>query len=247
MSYSSTQSLIALQTPIKESFSANLDDLLQRIENAPRHAIILACEVALSGFCYDKMDQASAFSQEAKLLLKEYSKGKSVALTLIDKEENNYFNNAYIFHNGHIIYKRAKNKLFQLGKEHLHFKPDKEQKKIHAYQKPEIVTINSLKVGVLVCFELRFTRLWDRLKGCDVILVPSLWGHQREQHFITLVKALALTNQCFVVAANGRHIAKCSIIATPFGIPYMDKRLYQLHHEALINEIKQMREYIVLE
>jgi predicted amidohydrolase len=117
-----------------------------------------------------------------------------------------------------------------------------------AIDKVRLVEIDGLKVGVLICFEIRFTKLWERLKGADVILVPALWGKPRKEHLETLAKALALTNQCFVVVSNSSssEYAKSSSIITPFGKIYKDDRKEVVTHQIDLKEIKKMKHYIRL-
>jgi predicted amidohydrolase len=65
------------------------------------------------------------------------------------------------------------------------------------------------KVGVIICYDLRFPELSRRLavEGAQVICVPAQWPKPREDHWRTLVRARAIENQLFVVACNA-----CGII-----------------------------------
>ena len=164
-------------------------------------------------------------------------------MTLIEKENYKYFNNAYIFHDNQIIYKRAKNILFNLGDEHLHFSIDKYQSSFGKYQ--DIIEINGLKIGTLICFELRFIDEWKKLLGCDVILIPAQWGKNRIEHFKTLSKALALSNQCFVINANNPNLSKCNQIITPFGEAINSDNDVNAA-EVDLSQIEKMRKYINL-
>ena len=46
-----------------------------------------------------------------------------------------------------------------------------------------------------------------------------MWGIKRKDHYESISKALALVNQCFVIASNSAddNMAKGSAIITPFG------------------------------
>ena len=83
----------------------------------------------------------------------------------------------------------------------------------------KIININGLKIATLICFELRFPELWLKVKGADIILNPAMWGIKRKDHYESISKALALVNQCFVIASNSAddNMAKGSAIITPFG------------------------------
>lgn len=60
------------------------------------------------------------------------------------------------------------------------------------------------KVGVIICYDLRFPELSRRLavEGAQVICIPAQWPRPREEHWHTLLRARAIENQLFVVACN---------------------------------------------
>jgi omega-amidase len=60
------------------------------------------------------------------------------------------------------------------------------------------------RIGVFICYDLRFPELARRLavEGAEIIVVPGEWPKPREEHWRTLLKARAIENQLFVVAAN---------------------------------------------
>ena len=59
-------------------------------------------------------------------------------------------------------------------------------------------------IGVMICYDLRFPELARRLalEGAEIIVVPGEWPKPREEHWRTLLRARAIENQLFVVAAN---------------------------------------------
>lgn len=64
--------------------------------------------------------------------------------------------------------------------------------------------------GFATCYDLRFPELFRHLSACgaEVICLPSAFTRLTgEAHWHTLLKARAIENQCYVVAANqvGRH------------------------------------------
>ncbi len=60
------------------------------------------------------------------------------------------------------------------------------------------------KIGVIVCYDLRFPELSRRLavEGAEILCVPAQWPRPREEQWRTLLLARAIENQLFVVAAN---------------------------------------------
>lgn len=85
------------------------------------------------------------------------------------------------------------------------------------------------KVGLSVCYDLRFPELYRRLgsrdKACDLMCVPSAFTHTTGQaHWELLLRARAVENQCFVIASaqggvheNGRRTWGHSMVVDPWG------------------------------
>ena len=79
-----------------------------------------------------------------------------------------------------------------------------EDRHITAGKALEIVNIGGLKVGLFICYDLRFPELARALtlKGADVLVVVAAWQFPRVSHWNTLLSARAIENQTYVVAAN---------------------------------------------
>jgi deaminated glutathione amidase len=83
------------------------------------------------------------------------------------------------------------------------------------------------RLGVAVCYDLRFPELFRQLlnKGAEVFVVPSAFTAMTgKAHWETLVRARAIENLAFVVAAaqggyhvNGRETHGHSMIVDPWG------------------------------
>ena len=231
--------LIALQIKTTPNFQDNLDHLKELINSCEDNSLILAPELALSGFAYDNMQLAAQFSIKAIEELKELSINKTIALTFIVNHENKYFNTLYIFHNQNIVHTQSKAQLFPLGNELEYFSAGN-------IDDIKIIEINGLKIATLICFELRFPKLWEKIKGADIILNPAMWGIKRKDHYETISKSLALVNQCFVIACNSAddNMAKGSAIINPFGIVKKDDNLEIIEEKFDLDEIKKVRTYI---
>jgi omega-amidase len=65
------------------------------------------------------------------------------------------------------------------------------------------VAVGDLRVGLTVCYDLRFPELYTALApGCDAILVIANWPGSRIGHWHALLRARAIDGQCFVIAVN---------------------------------------------
>lgn len=76
------------------------------------------------------------------------------------------------------------------------------------------VTVSPLgAMGIAVCYDLRFPELFRNLiqRGAKVIAIPSAFTYQTGlAHWMPLLQARAIENQCFILAANqgGQHSPK---------------------------------------
>ena len=137
--------LVSLQLKTTTNFEKNLKKLIKSIQKLEKNSFILAPELCLNGYSYNKMDKAATISKKAIKKLSKLSKFYTIALTLTIKKDNNYYNIFHIFHKGKIIHTQGKNKLFVLNDEKKHFSAG-DEKDIKIFQ------IGDLKVATLICF-----------------------------------------------------------------------------------------------
>lgn len=83
-------------------------------------------------------------------------------------------------------------------------------------------------IGMAICYDLRFSRLFDAMsakKPLDIIVLPAAFTYTTgKAHWHTLLAARAIEYQCYVVAANqggthanGRQTYGHSVIFSPWG------------------------------
>jgi omega-amidase len=231
--------LASLQFETTSDYEANLTTLSSLASTLTPNSIILAPEVSITGFDYEHFDEAAEYAKTIDKELLTISKDRTIITTMIEKEEGNFYNIAKVYHHGTIIHRQKKHKLFTLGDERKYFSPG-EQKDIISFD------IDGVKVAILICFELRFTELWLQLKGADIICVPAQWGHLRAEHFTSLYVALAISNQCYVIAsdANNEDTTSKSAIITPFGKTFSNQTSMIQSLGFNRKEIQKMRKYI---
>ena len=82
------------------------------------------------------------------------------------------------------------------------------------------------RVGMSICYDVRFPELYRALGDCALILVPSAFtAVTGAAHWEVLLRARAIENQCYVLAAaqggrhqNGRDTFGDSILIDPWGV-----------------------------
>jgi predicted amidohydrolase len=81
------------------------------------------------------------------------------------------------------------------------------------------------RVGLSVCYDLRFPELFRAMGECALIVVPAAFTHTTGlAHWEVLLRARAIENQCYVLAsaqggvhANGRRTFGHSMLIDPWG------------------------------
>ena len=102
-----------------------------------------------------------------------------------------------------------------------------EGRTLEAGRAPVAFDADGWRVGLSVCYDLRFPELYRALMRppCDLLSVPSAFTHTTgAAHWEVLLRARAIENQCYVIAAaqggtheNGRRTFGHSLIVDPWG------------------------------
>ncbi len=102
-----------------------------------------------------------------------------------------------------------------------------EGRTLRAGRTPVTLDVGGWRVGLSVCYDLRFPELYRALARppCDLLSVPSAFTYTTGRaHWEVLLRARAIENQCYVVAAaqggtheNGRRTFGHSLVADPWG------------------------------
>jgi predicted amidohydrolase len=87
-----------------------------------------------------------------------------------------------------------------------------------------VIDVKGVRVGVQTCYDIRFPEVSRRLidAGAEVLVVPADWvpGEHKVEHWETLLRARAIENLAWVVAAD--HAAPSgighSMVVDPLGV-----------------------------
>ena len=90
---------------------------------------------------------------------------------------------------------------------------------------PSVVHIADLRMGLGICYDLRFPELFRAMGAVDLIVLPAAFTYTTGQaHWEVLLKARAIENQCYVLAPaqggvheNGRRTWGHSMLIDPWG------------------------------
>ena len=174
-------------------------------------------EMSLTGFTMDI--SAHTFSKEEilnwlkKIALKyNMNIGLGFGILLGEKASNEY---VIVTNQGECIADYSK----------IHpFSYDGEDKKYCKGNDIVICTIGELNITPFICYDLRFPEIFQiASKKSDLIVVAANWPKKREKHWITLLTARAIENQCYIAGinrvgrGNGVYYNGASLIIDPEG------------------------------
>jgi len=108
-----------------------------------------------------------------------------------------------------------------LGNEHYH-----EENTIEPGNAIKVIDTPFGKIGLSICYDLRFPELYRAMGEVNIIVVPSAFTDTTgKSHWETLVRARAIENLCYVVASaqggyhiSGRETHGNSMIVDPWGV-----------------------------
>jgi len=98
---------------------------------------------------------------------------------------------------------------------------------LQAGSEPVTFDADGLRVGLSICYDLRFPELYRAMMSppCDLLAVPAAFTHTTGRaHWELLLRARAVENQCYVIAPaqgglheNGRRTFGHSLVVDPWG------------------------------
>lgn len=142
------------------------------------------------------------------------------------------------------------NETWSYNKRHL-FSPGDEDKMFTRGSERIVFNFRGMRICPNLCYDLRFP-VWSRNRNdYDLLINSSNWPESRRDVWITLLKARALENQCFVAGVNrigidGTGIKYCgdSMILGPKGEIIAEGKQNEgclISGEILINELSDFR------
>ncbi|MDE2429615.1 MAG: carbon-nitrogen hydrolase family protein [Burkholderiales bacterium] len=144
-------------------------------------------------------------------------------LPMVSPEEGKVLNTTLVFDpEGHQICRYDKIHLFGFTKGDESYE---EARTITPGERVVSFDTDISKVGLSVCYDLRFPEMYRAMGPCSLIVVPAAFTYTTGQaHWEILLRARAIENQCYVLASgqggkhvNGRRTWGHSMLIDPWG------------------------------
>lgn len=180
----------------KEDNKAKLNRMLE--ESDPSDSLIIFPEMTLTGFTMKSDKFAEEEKGESFVYFSEMAKqyNADILAGIIERDGGRIYNSLYhIGRNGNLENKYRKIHPFSYSGEDRNYSRG---------EKTVITTINGIKTGLSICYDLRFPELYRQYakEGVELIVNIANWPVRRIAHWNALVKARAIENQCYVAAVN---------------------------------------------
>lgn len=154
-------------------------------------------EMWSAGYDYKRLAKHAEKTPEVLNAVCEWSLqlGLVVVGSLPEMVDGRIYNTAYVIDRGELLDSYRKLHMFSTMGEDRFLSPG---------DRSLVVSTSAGRLGVAICYDLRFPELFRKmaLEGAEIICLPAEWPKPRQEHWRTLLRARAMENQLFVVAAN---------------------------------------------
>jgi len=165
--------------------------------NAENAQLAVLPEMWSGGYAYRKLPELAAQTPRVLDKVCEWSKNLQMVIvgSLPEAADGHIYNTAFVVDGGEIIGRYRKMHLFSVMRE---------DDFLGAGDSCLVVPTSVGRVGVAICYDLRFPELFRKLglEGAEILCLPAEWPVPRQLHWRTLLRARAIENQLFVAAAN---------------------------------------------
>ncbi|WP_419673470.1 nitrilase-related carbon-nitrogen hydrolase [Aliarcobacter butzleri] len=183
-----------------EDKNSNIQLCEKYIQNASSKKVdlIIFPEMTLTGFS-NNIDLTSENFENSETIEKfsNFAKEFNIAIIfgVVIKDNKKALNKCLFIDNfGNVLSDYSKIHPFSFSKEDKYF---------NAGNKLSAVEFKNFKIGLTICYDLRFPELYSSLaKECDLIINIANWPSKRVDHWNTLLKARSIENQIFMVGVN---------------------------------------------
>lgn len=145
-------------------------------------------------------DLAEEGAETTKAFLRDLSKTYRINIiggSVANRIDGKIYNTSFVYNRaGELVHEYSKIHLVPMLNEPAYLTGGK--------AKAETFELEGVKMGVIICYDLRFPELARKLAldGAQVLFIPAEWPKVRTDHWVNLKLARAIENQMYVISAN---------------------------------------------
>jgi len=213
----------------------NLARIARAVDDAAAAGAVLAVlpEAAVTGYAFASLDEALTVARRAGAVAADAIAGlaESHRMTIIcgtlEAQGDEVFNTALIATPDGRRYTYRKMHLPFLGVDRF---------ATHGPEPPSVIEVGGLRIGVLICYDLRFPEAARvcALDGADLIALPTNWPVGVDFHPGIFAPARATENHCYLLA--------CDRVGTERGTTFIGRSLlidYDGHQLAVASDTEE--------
>jgi len=184
--------------PAWEDKETNKKKILSLVQDINGVELFIFPEMTLTGFSMKSGEMSETIQGDSFRFFSSIAKEKSVNIFagIIEQRNNRIYNT--------LIHVKPDGNLVKLYRKIHPFSYSGENEHYNAGTKPAYTKIKNWKIGLTICYDLRFPELYRKYgkKRAHLIVNIANWPDTRIEHWRTLLKARAIENQCFVAGVN---------------------------------------------
>ncbi|GBD86510.1 2-oxoglutaramate amidase [bacterium BMS3Abin03] len=186
--------------PVWEDKKANKEKILSLLKDESNDFdLLIFPEMTLTGFTMRSNKFAEKLKGESYKFFKSIARDFNVNVIagIIEKPKKKKIYNT-------LIHVSPRGKLVGSYRKIHPFSYSNEDKHYNKGSRQVITKINDWKIGLSICYDLRFPELYRYYAKKKVHLIINIanWPHTRIDHWHTLLKARAIENQCYFAGVN---------------------------------------------
>ena len=184
--------------PTWENKEKNKQKILSMISKVDGVELFVFPEMSLTGFTMKSKEMSETIQSDSFRFFSSIAQEKSANIFagIIERRNKRIYNT--------LIHIKPDGTLVKLYRKIHPFSYSSENENFNAGVKPALTKIKKWKIGLTICYDLRFPELFRKYgkKRAHLIVNIANWPDTRIEHWRTLLKARAIENQCYVVGVN---------------------------------------------
>lgn len=185
-------------SPVWEDKEANKYKIHSLIRDIAGVELFILPEMSLTGFTMKSEEMSETIQGDSFRYFSSIAKEKNTNIFagIIERRHNRIYNT--------LIHIKPDGNLLKLYRKIHPFSYSGENEYYFAGVKPAITKIRKWKIGLSICYDLRFPEIFRKYgkKRTHLIVNIANWPDTRIEHWRTLLKARAIENQCYLAGVN---------------------------------------------
>ena len=185
-------------SPVWEDKEMNKKKILSLLQNIQGVELFIFPEMTLTGFTMKSKEMSETIQGDSFRFFSSIAKEKAANIFagIIERRDKRNYNT--------LIHIKPDGNLVKLYRKIHPFSYSGENENYYAGVKPALTIIRGWKIGLTICYDLRFPELYRKYgkKRAHLIVNIANWPDTRIEHWRTLLKARAIENQCYVAGLN---------------------------------------------